>query len=126
MFVSAIMAIFVALLPGLASFAGTQQKAMDTERRTDINALHGQTEAYYAQYATYPTLAQLNDANWRDENMRGLDAEALVDPNGSSAQLVAQPQADAYSYQALPEGCDNQATICYSYTLTATNHDGTT
>lgn len=126
MLMSMVMAFFISLLPGMASFASTQQKAMDTERRTDINALHGQVEAYYAQFATYPTLAQFNDASWRSDNMRGLDAEALADPEGSSEQLVASPQAHAYSYQPAPQGCDNQSQTCDTYTLTATYHDGTT
>ncbi len=101
-------------------------KARDTERKTDINALHGQLEAYQAQYAIYPTLAEMNDASWRSINMKGLDSEALKDPDGASAALAGKPAADVYSYEALPAGCDNIKTDCTSYTLTASLDAGGT
>jgi len=92
------------------------QHSNDTERETDIKALHGQLEAYYAQHGTYPTLAQLNDQAFRTANMQGLDSEALQDPEGSSAKLANEPAKHVYSYEG-----GGQA-----YTLTATKSDGAT
>jgi len=101
-----------------------QSQAADTERKTDIAAMQGQIEAFYADNGYYPTLANINDANWRAQHFVGLDAEALKDPAGSSQKLVAAPAAHVYSYQAIPAGCDNVRVQCQDFTLTATLDDG--
>ncbi len=113
-----VIGILAALV--ITTFNGIQQKGRDTERQTDIKALHGQLEAYYAQNGRYPTLTSLNDATFRSDNLKGLDTEALQDPKGSSATLVGAPAANSYSYVATPSGCDNSTTDCSGYTLTAT------
>ncbi len=98
--------------------------ARNTERQTDIKAIHGQLEAFSAQEGHYPTLANLNDANWRATNMKGLDKAALIDPQGSAASLVATPAKNIYSYQVTTDegrACTNQnGNDCTKYTLTAT------
>lgn len=120
-----VIGILAALV--ITTFTGIQQKARNTERQTDIKALHGQVEAYYAQNGKYPTLANLNDSTWRSTNMKGLDADALKDPKGTAQTLVATPTADAYSYAATPANCDNGAGgDCTTYVLTATNEGGGT
>lgn len=103
-------------------FASTQMKARDTERQTDIKALHGQLEAFYAQNGYYPGLADVNSSTWRAANLRGLDSEALQDPTGSSAVLASAPATNVYSYQV--SGCTG--TKCTAYTLTATLEEGGT
>ncbi len=95
----------------------------DTERKTDINAMHGQIEAHYAMQGRYPTLANMNDSAWRSINMKGLDSEALRDPEGASTVLVGAPTKKVYSYAptgASGKTCDNTAIDCTAYTLTAT------
>jgi hypothetical protein len=102
-------------------------KAADTERKTDINALHSQLEAYDAENGYYPTLASLNDPAWRAANMKGLDSEALKDPSGTTAKLAASPAKGVYAYAVKPLACDNGTHgNCTGYTLTATLDDGTT
>lgn len=113
-----VIGILAALV--ITTFNGIQQKGRDTERQTDIKALHGQLEAYYAQNGRYPTLANLNDSSFRSSNMKGLDAEALQDPKGSSQTLVASATANSYAYTVTPADCDNTTTDCTGYTLTAT------
>ncbi|GIW60798.1 MAG: hypothetical protein KatS3mg087_1864 [Patescibacteria group bacterium] len=114
-----VIGILAALV--ITTFNGIQQKGRDTERQTDIKALHGQLEAYYAQNGRYPTLANLNDSTFRSNNLKGLDTEALQDPKGSSPTLVAAPAANSYAYAATPANCDNNtAGDCTGYTLTAT------
>lgn len=115
-----VIGILAALV--ITTFSGIQQKGRDTERQTDIKALHGQLEAYYAQNGRYPTLANLNDATFRSANLKGLDSEALQDPKGSAQTLVAAAAANSYAYIVAPAGCDNAdgGTDCSSYTLTAT------
>ncbi len=125
-----IVIVVIGILAALVvtTYNGIQQKARDTERKTDVNALHGQIEAYSAQNGKYPTLANMNDATFRNTNMKGLDTAALGDPKGGgSTTLVAAPSATAYSYATLPAGCDNGAGgDCTSYTLTATLEAGGT
>jgi hypothetical protein len=101
--------------------------AADTERKTDINALHGQIEAYGVENGYYPTLASLNDPKWRAANLQGFDAAALKDPAGNTLALTAKPTKGSYSYQVTPANCDNGTHgNCNSYTLTATLDDGST
>ncbi len=116
----------------IVTFAGIQQRARDTQRKTDINALQSHVEAYYAQTGTYPSLSMMNDATWRTANMKGLDPEALVDPKGGG--LAATSTATAYGYAPLAGGsaCTVTGTgaaataDCDSYTLTATLETGGT
>lgn len=124
-----IVIVVIGILAGLVvtTFTGIQQKARNTERQTDIKAIHGQVEAYYAQNGKYPTLANLNDATWRTANMKGLDEEALQDPKGAAQTLVDAPAANSYAYAVGPANCDNGAGgDCATYTLTATNEGGGT
>src|SRR3954463_3155357 len=79
-----VIGILAALV--ITTYNGIQQKARDTERKTDVNAVHGQVEAYNAQNGKYPTLANVNDATFRSTNMKGLDAAALADPKNSGSQ----------------------------------------
>ena len=120
-----VIGILAALV--ITTFTGIQQKARNTERQTDIKAIHGQVEAYYAQNGRYPTLANLNDSAWRAANMKGLDPEALKDPKGSAATLSDTAGANTFSYVATPTGCDNASGgDCTGYTLTATYEGGGT
>src|SRR3989344_3077304 len=123
-----VIGILAALV--ITTFTGIQQKARNTERTTDIKAIHGQVEAYYAQNGSYPALAELNTATWRSTNMKGLDSEALKDPKGSAQTLVASPSATAYSYAVFQSdgstACTTAAGDCAVYTLTATLEGGGT
>lgn len=124
-----IVIVVIGILAGLVvvTYTGIQQKARDTERKTDVNALHGQLEAYQAQNGKYPTLANVNDATFRSANMKGLDPAALQDPKGTAQTLVDAAIADSYAYTVLPATCDNGAAgDCTSYTLTATLEAGGT
>lgn len=103
--------------------------AEDTERQTDIKALHAQLEAYYAMKGTYPTLANLNDSTWRATNMKGLDKEALRDPKGTGYTIAASAAKNTYSYTVSSDTgkpCDNNTgNDCTFYTLQATLSKGT-
>lgn len=114
----------------ITTFSGIQRNARNRTREADTNALHSQVEFYYGQNGVYPTLANMNDATWRDTNLKGLDAEALKDPSGTASTLVGTPAANSYAYQPLTEGdaaCDNaSAGDCAKYTLTATYEGGGT
>ena len=113
----------------IVTFTGIQQKARNTKRQTDINAVNSHVEAYYAQNGYYPTLAHLNDATWRGTNMKGLDPDALKDPKGSASTLVAAPAANSYAYAVTDDAgasCATDETTCAKFTLTATLEGGGT
>lgn len=116
-----VIGILAALV--ITTFSGIQQKGRDTERQTDIKALHGQLEAYYAQNGRYPTLSNLNDGTFRSANLKGLDDGALFDPKGdksATAPIVAAAAPNSYAYAVEPNTCDNSGEDCSGYTLTAT------
>jgi hypothetical protein len=109
--------------PPTSSSSSMQSKAKDTERQTDIKALHSQIESYYAQYGKYPTQVDLNNATWRTKNMRGLDEEALRDPDGTMQTLANAATNKQYGY--LPESCTKADNGCQTYTLSALLSTGT-
>jgi type II secretion system protein G len=122
-----VIGILAALV--ITTYNGIQQKGRNTERTTDLKAVQGQLEAYYASNGRYPTLANLNDQPatgnwWIQDNMKGLDKEALRDPKATLFTLVAGAAANRYSYEATPASCDNAATDCSGYTLTAVPEGG--
>lgn len=107
------------------TFTGVQGKVRDTERQTDIKALHGQIESFYAKKGTYPSLKELNEASFRSSNLSTLDLEAFKDPQGSSDQLIDTPKlSSSYGYQAAPSGCSSSSTPCLTYQLGAYLEDG--
>lgn len=113
--------------PSPANASNPVNSANDVTRQTDIKSLYGQIEAYYAQNAFYPTLANLNDATWRAANMKGLNKEALRDPEGKDYTLAAVPAAKVYSYSVQASdgsACNNTTKGCAQYTLTATLSNG--
>jgi len=123
-----VIGILAALV--IVTYNGIQQKARDTERKTDVKALQGHLEAYWADNAKYPTLAQANDASaggFRATNFKGLDPASFADPkNSTSQQLCAAAASNCYGYVPTPSGCDNSTTDCTNYTLTANLEGGGT
>lgn len=120
-----VIGILAALV--IVTFQGVQSKGRDTERQTDIKALYGHVEAYYASNGRYPSLANLNDASWRSANLKGLDNAAFKDPQGANDQLATTPGVKKYSYEVTAadgSACDNSTTECALYTLTATLENG--
>lgn len=118
-----VIGILAALV--ITTFSGIQQKGRDTERETDIKAIHGQLEAYYAQNGNYPTLAEIDTSAEATALFKGLDQEALSDPqtNPKTYVLVSAPAAKAYSYQVYEADGTTNCTVaanCAKYTLTAT------
>ena len=111
----------------IALFTSAKKKARDSQRQTDIVALQGYIEGYYAESGKYPTLANINDSAWRGTNMEGLDPAALADPNNpTSQQLVAGAAAvpNNYAYSVTQDDgtttCDNGAGgDCTKYKLIA-------
>lgn len=106
------------------TFGGVQQKAKDTERQTDINAIQSQLEVYFTDNGYYPTASELSSPTWRKANLKGEDEQAFKDPDGSGYTLASTPTKNIYAYQTTPTAC--APTQCQHYTLTATLSTGAT
>ncbi|MBP9852499.1 prepilin-type N-terminal cleavage/methylation domain-containing protein [Candidatus Saccharibacteria bacterium] len=106
----------------IALFTSAKKKARDSQRQTDVVALQGYIEGFYAEEGKYPTLANINDSTWRGTHMEGLDPAALADPkNATSQSLVGVATANSYLYTTTPADCDNgSGGDCTGYSLTAT------
>ena len=120
----------------IVTFSGIQQKARDSQRQTDINALASHIEAYYAQKGVYPTVGMLNDSAWRTTNVKGLDPEALKDPRATGDDIAdGDGSGTQYGYKATvgSSACPtetgtspNQVSTCDGFKLTATLESGGT
>lgn len=113
--------IFILFAVVLGTKAGVQQRAYDTERKTDISRLQAELDTYYLNNkGAYPTLSDMNSPSFRQSKMSDLPIDALQDPKGTSPTLVSSPTVNSYSYQVSPTGCDNTPNnLCTSYILTA-------
>lgn len=111
----------------IVTFTGIQQKARNSQRQTDINAINSHVEAFYADKGYYPTSNDLTTASFRSTNLKGLDDEALVDPKQSAAGATISGTAVAagtYQYSYVTTGCtttdpSSDTNQCTGYTLTA-------
>jgi prepilin-type N-terminal cleavage/methylation domain-containing protein len=128
-----IVIIVIGILAGLVitTFSGMQRRSRNAERQTDIKSIQTQLEVYFGQTSEYPLLENINDAAWRrDNNMKGLEQEALSDPQNTSTPLVATAPADGKAYVYVVTNDDDQACTneednkCTKYTLTAKQEDG--
>lgn len=113
-----VIGILAALV--LNTFQGVQARARDTERRTDLNSIATQLEAYYADFGHYPDGSAASTCGDGASSCalsiltsRGLDAEALNDPNSNAINVGANPAATTddtqYYYDATCAGgqCDS-------------------
>lgn len=89
----------------IVTFTGIQQKARNSQRQTDVNAIDSHVESFYAQWGAYPTYAQLTNNDWRGKYMKGLDPAALASPKSTNSTIniddaVVTGGGDAYWYVA--------------------------
>ena len=116
----------------IVTFSGVQQKARDSERKTDINAIAGQLEAAYATTGYYPGVAGLNDAATRSTLEIRLDLKAFADPKNATDQAVLTGTAGAAGatlqrYYYATTGCTGTGVTeqCTGYTISS-NLENTT
>ncbi|MCA9349167.1 type II secretion system protein [Candidatus Saccharibacteria bacterium] len=128
-----IVIAIIGILAGLVlnNFQGAQAKARDSQRKTDINAMHAQLENYYNSNGNYPTTF---DATV----LAGIDGEALNDPDGNAISMsgvtatakpatgytATKPSGAQYTYAAY--GCSGTGATdtCSSYVLYSWLEDG--
>jgi prepilin-type N-terminal cleavage/methylation domain-containing protein len=129
-----ILALFVAL-----ANSGVRADNRNGERQKDVDTIKRQLEAYSAETQVYPTLANLNDPEWRTKNLPKLKEGDLHDPRwkdddascsvSKKPAFADKPTANCYSYQVTASdgnACDNSGKPCAHYTLTATLEGGGT
>lgn len=126
-----VVLVIIGILLGLllVTHAGISQRERNTERQRDVSELRDKLEAYYSLYNKYPSLTELNDGQWRKDNLKGIDREILRDPSSKSYELAAKPAKNIYAYavtSASGNPCDNKKADCTQYTLTATLEGGGT
>jgi prepilin-type N-terminal cleavage/methylation domain-containing protein len=130
-----VIGILAALV--LNTFAGVQQRGRDTERQTDINAIATQLEAYYANNSAYPSIVQLQSADWIQANLKGVDLGAFKSPQDSAANSIAGTASTTkYGYNVVPlapTSCNTAAATptstlgtCTGFTLTSVKEGGGT
>lgn len=133
-----VVTIIVGILGTLVAmtYSGVQVKNRNAKRQTHINTVQSQLETYYAEKSAYPTLMQLNDPQWRRDNLKSFQDGSIRDPQwndkvagcaaNSAPTFASAPTAKCYSYQATTtEGapCSDQAP-CVQYTLTTVFEGG--
>ncbi len=129
-----IVIVVIAILATLVivTFTGIQQRARDSKRQTDVNALDAHLEAFYADNGYYPSLADLQDPTFVSGQLKGLDPSALTDPKGGAMydSGTSTPTAGKYAYNYDTTGCTNttktsSSNQCTGFTLSA-NLEGST
>lgn len=121
-----IVIVIIGILAGLVitTFVGIQARGRDSERQTDIKAVQGQLEAFFAVNGYYPTITNLNSSTWRSANDVKLDPAALKDPNQAqtgtdSATYPLGGSVSDTQYGYVTTGCTSPDVECDTYVLTA-------
>lgn len=123
-----IVIVVIGILATITAIAlgGANERARDAKRESDAKSLQTAIEAYYTiGNSNYPTLDDMNDTTFREDNFQGLDDSVYQDPNADDDQLASAAAANVYAYEPGPSGCDNTDTggMCTEYTLTMTLED---
>jgi prepilin-type N-terminal cleavage/methylation domain-containing protein len=134
-----VVSVIVGILATLVAmtYSGVQAKNRNANRQSNVNALQSQLETYYAEKTMYPSLDQLNDSNWRKQNLKDTPSFAVADPQWNdkvaactskgNSTFAGNPTGKCYSYQATTTDgspCLDANTACTQYTLTATFEGG--
>ena len=99
-----VIGILAALV--LNSFRGVQERARDTERRTDTNSVATQLEVYYTDNGGYPQFTgQMDTDAWISANLKGADLNAWRAPGIATNSMVnsATPTKNQYGYTPLQQ-----------------------
>lgn len=111
----------------ITAYSGIQQKARNSKRQTDINALQTALEGFHTDKGYYPSLTDMNNPNFTSQLK--VDTNAFIDPSspGQSKTLAQYPAAKIYAYtvtDADGTSCEANDNNCAQYKLTAT-YEGT-
>ena len=129
-----IVIVVIAILATLVivTFTGIQQKARDSQRQTDIDAVQSHLEAFYANNGYYPTLHDLQDTavgGFVATQLKGLDPQSLISPEGDAIAGAAGTGAAGWAYGYTTTGCtatsaSSTTNECTAFTVTANLEGG--
>lgn len=109
----------------LINWQSARAKRRDSQRINNIDLISNKLETYHNEKDAYP-------ATFTAQDLFGIDASALKDPEGrtivihapvanaAAAQTVPNPNSQSTSdflYIPFPEGCTNAANNCTGYIL---------
>lgn len=128
-----IVIVVIGILAALVvtTYGGIQAKGRDSQRQADLSAMQTQIEAFYANHNYYPALADINDVDWRADNMKSLDTDAMTDPSAAegaddlSATAASSTNNKVYGYETTgctgtaPDDDTGSTDQCTGYTLSA-------
>jgi type II secretory pathway pseudopilin PulG len=118
-----IIGVLLAVL--LLTYSGVRVRERNTARVTDIKQIQSSLESFYAQDGFYPTLSDLNSPKWTAANLKTLDPSTLQDPSAKSGAVRFSDgtTTSQFTYHVTASdgstACDDKATACAQYTLTA-------
>jgi prepilin-type N-terminal cleavage/methylation domain-containing protein len=121
-----IVVIGILALLVITTYSGIQAKARNSKRSSDVSTIQTQLEAFFQNSGYYPSLKDMNDADWLKAHMKSLDTGALVDPsNSTQSKTLVDSTSPSKQYGYSPRTsddatCETDDTTCASYTLTAT------
>ena len=104
-----IVIIIIGILAAIAfvAYNGSQQKAKKADAQSTLASVKTKLGEYDADNGNFPV-------------DKAAVTTYLSDPNGGNSQELSTKFGGAgYSYAATPSGCDNSATQCTGFTLTA-------
>ena len=114
-----IVIVVIGILAGLVlnAFGNIQERARDTERQNDINAMHTALELYYTDNDAYPNVADVEDL----DTVTGATSDMVL-----NADATVAPAGGAYTYTGT--GCTVGVGThdCTGYTLSAALEAGGT
>lgn len=129
-----IIGVIVVILATLVAMtnSGVRARNRNADRQAGIETIQNHLEAYYAQTSKYPSIAELNSPQWRQENIKKLPAGNIRDPlwtksnkactsTDGNAIFASQPAENCYTYESTATdgtSCETEEVICTQYTLT--------
>jgi Tfp pilus assembly protein PilE len=130
-----IIGVIVVILATLVAMtnSGVRARNRNADRQAGIDTIQNHLETYYAQTSKYPSITELNNPQWRQENTKKLsignirdplwtkENQACTGPDGS-AIFASQPTDNCYTYESTATDgtpCETEEIICTQYTLTA-------
>lgn len=106
----------------IVSFNGVQQKARDTERKSDIGQFHKALELFYAENNYYPSVNDVLSTSFRTNTLN--IPTAIATPPGQTGVISYcwSSSFNSYCYVGLPAAggsfdCNVVGEKCLGYTL---------
>lgn len=91
------------------------QTEADTRRQNMLKTLQGRLEEYHSVFGYYPTFDNITNPEWLKKY--NVTDKEISDPDGGQPIVKSIPSTNHFSYQPIPEGCNNATSKCTGYTI---------